>query len=99
MLKIYEDPHGLDVWKPKPTRVVAIYLVDAAMYAEITGVNIPAPVTADKFAGPWFEVDDKAAKDVAGTVKFDALKTALPAFPGDTSNVSDDEFEDVPVSV
>ncbi len=96
--KIYEDPHGLDVWKTKPTRAGVIYLVNAEVFAEITGIEVPKPVGHEHYKGVWFGMHDKDLKDVPGTDKFSGLKSALPAFPGDTSNVTDDEWEEVPTS-
>jgi hypothetical protein len=95
--KIYEDPYGLNVWETKPARVMAIYLVNAEMYAEITGTAIPKPAVHDTYTGPWFGLKDDDKKDVAGSDKFAGLKSA--AFPGDTTNVTDDKWEDVPVDV
>lgn len=83
--KIYPDPHGLDVWKPEPADVRAIYLVGAEAFAKITGQPAPpSPVTADKYPGPWYGLQDKDHADVAGSGAFTGLKSvfasdALPA--------------------
>jgi hypothetical protein len=78
--KIYEDPYGLDVWKEKPTTTLAVYLVNAEMFAEITGIPTPVPVGHETYDGHWFGLNDKQEKDVAGSDKFTGLKSAV--FPG-----------------
>jgi len=83
--KIYEDPHGIEVWKDKPTVVFAFYLVDAKTAEEITGEKVAAPVVHDNYSGPWFGLQDEKEKDVLGTSIFSGLKSA--AFTGDKSNV------------
>jgi hypothetical protein len=82
--KIYPDPHGLEVWKEAPTQTMAIYLVNAHGFEEITGEKIPAPVTHHTYSGPWFGLADKQEAAVPGTGKFTGLKSAV--FPGDTEN-------------
>jgi len=75
--KIYEDPYGIDVWKVKPTTTLAVYLVNAEMFAEITGIQTPVPVGYEIYDGPWFGMNDKQEKDVAGSEKFTGLKSAV----------------------
>jgi hypothetical protein len=76
--KIYPDPHGLDVWKPEPTSVMAIYIVSSVGYEAITGKTAPpSVVTSDKYSGPYFETHDKDKKDVQGSEKFTGLKSVF----------------------
>jgi hypothetical protein len=76
--KIYEDPHGIDVWKEMPEKTVKIYLINASEFAEITGKPVPQrPVCADDYSGTWFGLKDEQFKDVEGTTVFDDLKGAL----------------------
>ena len=80
--KIYPDPHGLEVWEPSPWATLALYLVNAEAFEEITGEPIPKPVSSQNYAGPWFGLKDEAKGDIAGTNKFTGLKSA--AFPAST---------------
>lgn len=82
--KIYPDPHGLDCWNESPTQVSVVYLVNAEVYAEITGVTIPKPIGHESYTGAWYGLKDETEGDAPGSSKFDALKSV---FPGDTSNV------------
>lgn len=75
--KIYPDPHGLEVWKEKPTMTMAVYLVNAQVFEEITGKKVPAPVDQEVYKGNWFGLQDEAEGDVAGTRKFTGLKSAV----------------------
>jgi hypothetical protein len=74
---IYPDPYGLDVWRELPSQSRAIYLVEAALLAEITGEPIPAPVTQKSFTGPWFAVQDTHLGDVPGAAVFTGLKSVF----------------------
>jgi hypothetical protein len=85
--KIYPDPHGLDVWDQSPCATLACYLVNAEVFEEITGEQIPRPVSSEKYSGPWFGLQDKAEGDVAGTNKFTGLKSAV--FPGSAAEPAD----------
>jgi hypothetical protein len=80
--KVYADPHGLDVWKDKPDATLAVYLVNAEAFEEITGKKIPKPVASEAYEGPWFGMNDKEEADVAGTGAFTGLKSAV--FPAST---------------
>lgn len=83
--KIYPDPHGLEVWKDQPAAAMAIYLVNAEQFSEITGqVMPPMPKSTKDYHGIWYGLKDANKEDVAGTNAFTGLKTA---FAGDTSNV------------
>lgn len=83
--KIYPDPHGLEVWKEQPTAAVAVYLVNAEQFSEITGLPMPPlPKSVEDYHGQWYGLKDVDKKDVAGTDAFTGLKAA---FAGDTSNV------------
>jgi hypothetical protein len=89
--KIYTDPHGIEVWKERPTVVFAFYLVDAKTAEEITGEKVNAPVTHTGYHGPWFGLKDEQESDVPGTSIFSGLKSA--AFTGDTSNAHEEQNE------
>lgn len=82
--KIYPDPHGIGVWKEAPTAAVAVYLVNAAMFAEITGEKVPEPVSQESYGGTWYGLQDTKLGDVTGSSKFAGLQSA---FVGDTDNV------------
>ncbi|MFL6447305.1 MAG: hypothetical protein ACJ746_06395 [Bryobacteraceae bacterium] len=92
--KIYADPHGLEVWRSKPTVVFAFYLVDAKTGAEITGEDIPAPVSYADYGGNWYGLKDENLPDVAGTSAFAGLKSA--AFAGDISNAEKEVATELP---
>lgn len=84
--KIYSDPHGLEVWKDQPESAVAVYLVNAEQFSEITGHAMPPlPKSVENYHGTWFGLHDKTESDIAGTDVFTGLATA---FTGDTSNVA-----------
>lgn len=85
--KIYPDPHGLGVWEQQPWATLACYLVNAGVFEEITGEQIPRPVSSEKYSGLWFGLNDKAEGDVAGTNKFTGLKSAV--FPASNAQPSD----------
>ena len=83
--KIYPDPHGLEVWKEQPEAAVAVYLVNAEQFSDITGLSMPPmPRSVEEYHGLWYGLKDKDHADVAGTDAFTGLKSA---FSGDTSNV------------
>ena len=86
--KIYHDPYGIEVWQDAPVAAVAIYIVNAKAFEEITGEKIPQPVGHEKYKGHWFGLKDQGLEDVAGTSKFGWLKSV---FLGDVSNISKDE--------
>jgi hypothetical protein len=75
--KVYADPHGLEVWQEKPSATLAVYLVNAHVFEEITGIKVPQPVGYEAYQGHWFGMDDKEEKDVAGSSKFVGLKSAV----------------------
>jgi hypothetical protein len=76
--KIYSDPHGLDTWKSEPAATKAIYLVNAAMFSEITGKPMPPiPIQYKDYFGHWFGLHDKDKEDVPGSDKFTGLKTVF----------------------
>jgi hypothetical protein len=86
--KIYPDPHGIEVWQDAPVAAVAIYIVNAKAFEEITGEKIPQPAGHEKYKGIWFGLKDHNQPDVVGTSKFGWLKSV---FLGDVSNVSKEE--------
>lgn len=82
--KIYTDPHGIKAWNETPTAAVAIYLISAADYHEITGVAIPAPVGHENYGGKYFGLQDAEKPAQPGVLTFSGLQSV---FAGDTSNV------------
>lgn len=84
--KIYPDPYGIEVWQDAPVAAVAVYVVNAQAFKEITGQKIPSPVGHESYEGVWFGLKDQENADVHGTSKFSGLKSA---FLGDLSNVSE----------
>ena len=86
--KIYPDPFGIEVWQDAPVAAVAVYVVNAQSFEQITGEKIPVPVGHETYEGLWYGLKDQQAADVAGTGKFSGLKSA---FPGDLSNISQPE--------
>lgn len=76
--KIYPDPHGIEVWKEKPTSVEMIYLVSSEDFKQVTGHEAPpTPVTYEKYQQnglPWFELHDNKYKDTKGSDIFAKLK-------------------------
>ena len=81
--KVYPDPftNGRNpqaVWESSPVATMAIYLVNAASFAEITGETVqPSPVTSDSYGGPYFQVDDDNQPDAPGSSAFVGLKSAF----------------------
>jgi hypothetical protein len=82
--QIYADPYGVEVWKDTPAAAVAIYLISAEQFAEITGKPLASVVDQSDYQGNWFGLKDQAIPAVAGTGTFTGLKSV---FAGDTSNV------------
>jgi hypothetical protein len=93
--KIYPDPYGLEVWQDRPVEQLAVYLCSAEDFAAITGYRLPDLVVEEHYGGPLFVVVDGHLADVAGSEKFDGLKSVVPpetagsavaqAFPGDSA--------------
>jgi len=75
--KVYSDPHGLDVWKPKPSSTTAFYLVNAVVFKEITGIDTPNPVGYQDYFGHWYGMKDQSESDLPGSGKFTGLKSAV----------------------
>lgn len=102
--KIYPDPYGLNVWKEKPEGTLAVYLVNAMVFEQITGIKIPVPVGHETYDGKWFGMNDKQEADVPGSSKFTGLKSAVfPASPlsepaEKKKKVKKEKEQEVPVS-
>ena len=81
--KIYPDPfvEGKtinDVWKDEPEAHIAIYLVDAEAFEEITGKKVPPmPESFDDYEGPYFKLPDGAMPDTLGSKTFSGLKSVF----------------------
>ncbi len=61
--EIYEDDHGIDTWEPEPTQTATVELVDAALFAAVTGLAVPAPVDASAYTEAglrWFSLEADA---------------------------------------
>lgn len=82
--KIYADPYGIDKWQESPVAAVAVYVMNAKAFEEITGEKVPGPKSYESYSGAWFDLQDSQHVDIAGTSKFTGLKNA---FVGDVSNV------------
>jgi hypothetical protein len=69
--KIYEDPHGFNVWDKKNSERLFVHIVNSAMYKEITGEDAPSsPIDAHTYTTygyPWFDIYDENEKDVQGS--------------------------------
>lgn len=81
--KVYDDPYGIDKWQESPVAAIAVYVVNAKAFEEITGEAVPTPVSHQSYSGAWFGLQDSQIADVVGTSKFTGLKNA---FVGDVSN-------------
>ena len=77
--KVYEDPHGLDVWRPEPSATMAIYLVNAKAGEEILGEQIPEPVASETYDGKWYGLDDEKLVGVQGAPVFVGLDSVFKA--------------------
>lgn len=77
--KIYPDPYGgIDTWKSEPIAAVAVYLVNAEQFTEITGQPMPPlPRSAQDYIGNWYGLDDDEMNDVKGSEKFTGLQTVF----------------------
>lgn len=75
--KIYEDPHGLDVWNKEADKTVKIYLINASAFSEITGKEIPPAVSAEQYNGKWWGLQDEALSSVKSEDKLEKLKNAF----------------------
>ncbi len=76
--KIYEDPHGIEVWKESPEKIAKVYLINASEFAEIMGRPVPQPpLSAENYEGIWFGLKDEQNKDIPGSDVFKDLKGAL----------------------
>jgi hypothetical protein len=75
--KIYPDPtdYGIETWKAEPSAAVAVYLVNAVQFTEITGMPMPPlPKSAEDYIGTWYGLQDDKYEDVSGSDKFTGLK-------------------------
>ncbi len=76
--KIYPDPHGLEVWREKPSVVEVLYMVSSEDFEQVTGYKAPStPITMETYQQhglPWFELHDTKLGDSKGSDVFDKLK-------------------------
>lgn len=76
--KIYPDPYDIDVWKDEPSATMAIYLVDAVSFADITGEELsPTPQSSEGYGGGYFKLDDGSEDDVKGSEVFAGLNSVF----------------------
>lgn len=76
--KIYPDPHGIEAWQEKPSATMAIYLVNAKTFAEITGLpEPPMPIGHKNYKSAWFGLSDNEMQDVQGSNSFVGLKSVF----------------------
>jgi hypothetical protein len=76
--KIYEDPHGLEVWKEEPEKTLKIYLINASEFCEIVGKPVPeTPVKAEQYNGAWYGLKDEHLSNTTDVQVFKDLK-AVP---------------------
>ena len=77
--KVYPDPYGLEKWRSEPSFVVAVYLVNAEQFSQITGMPMPPlPTSAADYHSHWYGLHDDNKADVQGTDKFTELKSVFP---------------------
>ncbi len=83
--KIYDDPHGLEVWNENPTEISRIYIVSSLDFKQITGRDAPStPLTYQKYQElnmPWFDLYDEKLTDTPGSKVFDKLKPVSGGYP------------------
>lgn len=81
--KIYPDPFcksddPYEVWQEEPEATMAIYLVDAGSFEEITGEKAPPLPPAFKgYVGPYFKLPDEAMPDTEGSGVFAGLTSVF----------------------
>ena len=77
--KVYPDPYGgPDTWKGEPSAAIAVYLVNAEQFTEITGMPMPPlPKSAQDYIGAWYGLKDEDHGDVSGSEKFTGLKSVF----------------------
>lgn len=82
--KVYPDPFVTDgktvedVWQAEPASSMAVYLVAAEAFSEITGLKVPdMPQAFEKYQGPWFDLPDQEYGDAKGSEVFSGLKSVF----------------------
>lgn len=91
--KVYPDPHGLDAWEDEPEAVMAIYLVNAKSFEEITGLKAPElPPSIQQYQGPYFQLPDQQMEDTEGSTVFAGLSSV---FVDDTPSQVDAQSQEV----
>jgi len=57
--KVYEDPHGIEVWDQAKAERVFIHIVNAELWKQITGEKCPeSPIAASEYKGAYFTYDN-----------------------------------------
>lgn len=76
--KIYPDPYGLVVWQSQPSSTMAIYLVDAVSFSEITGEELSqSPLGSEDYEGNYFQLKDQDEADLPGAGVFAGLNSVF----------------------
>jgi len=57
--KVYEDPHGIEVWDQAKAERVFIHIVNAELWKQITGEKCPeSPIAASEYKGAYFTYEN-----------------------------------------
>lgn len=57
--KVYEDPHGIEVWDQAKAERVFIHIVNAELWEQITGEKCPeSPIAASEYKGAYFTYEN-----------------------------------------
>lgn len=75
--KIYPDPYGIDVWHSTPMTTAKLYLIHADQFEEITGKEMPKPISIEEYNGVWYDLKDDGMEDIEGSDKFENLDSAF----------------------
>lgn len=57
--KVYEDPHGIEVWDQAKAERVFIHIVNAELWEQITGEKCPeSPIAASEYKGAYYTYEN-----------------------------------------
>lgn len=77
--KIYPDRHGIDCWDTADFASIFIYIVNSAVYFDLTGMDPPptsiSARTYAEFGLPWFSVYDEAEGDVEASGRLQRVRS------------------------
>ena len=92
--KIYDDPHGVDVWDCGNFAELNIFIVNSMQFHAMTGMPAPAtPWSAEMyslFGFPWFELFDEEIAAVAGGQSLGTVKSVQALAADDNEQVEDE---------